>query len=506
MIVLPAAAVILAGMAQGGGGAWAHIRDVMLMKYLGNTVFVLVLTAAFALAFAVPAAWLVSVYEFPGRRLFEWLLILPLAMPAYVSAIAFSDLLGVAGPVQTSLRSLTGLSATQLWFPDISSRIGLGFVLASALFPYVYLTARAAFSAQSGPVLDAARSLGAKGLDLFWRAGLAPARAAIAAGLALTLMEAAADYGASEYFGILTLTTGIVRAWESFGEPATAARLSILLIALVIGLVVLERQSRKAPGQFQKIIRTRRHRLALRDGAFAALFCGALFVIAFVLPISRLIWRALNAGDVIAPLAEAARNSIILASIGALFALICALMITLARRRVPRLGETARSVATLSYAIPGAVLALGAIAIFGASGLLLAGPAAVLALAWVYACRFTASGTEPLIAALDRAPKSVSEAAASLGASPWRRAREIDVPLAFPGLIAGALILFVEAMKELPATQMLRPFGWDTLAVRAFAYASDERLGAAAAPCLLITACGLIPVYMLSRRLTEAVR
>tara|TARA_R110000850_G_scaffold62_7_gene305 strand:- start:4630 stop:6243 length:1614 start_codon:yes stop_codon:yes gene_type:complete len=507
VIAVPVAATLIAGLVFGGGETWNHIRDTLLAGYFLGTVGMLVLTGLLILALAVPAAWLVTMYHFPGRGLFEWLLILPLAAPGYVLAYAYGDLMGVGGPIQAALRNATGWSARDYWFPDIHSLPGLAFVLALTLYPYVYLTARAAFISQSVCSLEAARSLGASAARRFWTVALPAARPVIAAGLALSLMEAAADYGAAEYLGVPTLTYGIVRAWTSFGEPATAARLALVLLTLVLGLVLFERWSRGRRGTAQSSRRWRevsRTALSPLRAAAATTLCTAIFTTAFGLPVARLIWRSLEAREAVAPVGQALVNTLILAGSGAALAFVLALVIALSQRADGPLPRFARLSASSGYAIPGAVLAMGALVVLGLLPFTLTGGVALMALAWVYASRFTAAGAEPMVAALGRAPASLGQAAGSLGASPLRRARDVDLPIALSGATAGALILFVESLKELPATLMLRPFNWDTLSVRAHAYATDERLAAAALPALLITLAGLAPVIYLSWRLSRA--
>ncbi len=499
--------VLAAGILQGGGEAWTHISETLLVRYLSGTLAVLGLTGVLCLLFAVPSAWLVTMFRFPGRGLFEWLLILPLAAPGYVLAYAWADLSGVSGPIQATLRDMTGWSARDYWFPNVSSLPGLAFVLACTLYPYVYLTARAAFVSQSVCALEAARSLGAGPGRSFFSIALPAARPAIAAGLALALMEAAADYGAAEFLGVPTLTFGIVRAWKSFGEPAAAARLAVILIAVIGVLILTERWGRGRAGSQQSSTRWRDMPRIPLTGAKAwgaAAFCTGLFLFAFALPVGRLIWRSLEVGRGAAPVWDALANSVMLAGTGAVFAFVLALLIVLAARAGSPAALFARSSAVSGYAVPGAVLALGALAVIGLLPLTLSGGVALIALAWVYASRFTAAGTEPMAAALARAPASIGQAARSLGASPARRALAVDLPIALSGAAAAALILFVEALKELPATLMLRPFNWDTLSVRAFAYASDERLAAAALPSLLITLAGLGPVILLSWQLSRA--
>lgn len=507
IIAVPIFMVALSGLLNGGGTAWTHIRENLLLQYLGGTLSVLTLTGTLCLVFAVPTAWLVTMFRFPGRAVFEWLLILPLAAPGYVLAYAWSDLAGVGGPIQSALREATGWSARDYWFPDISSLPGLAFVLACTLYPYVYLTARSAFVSQSVCALEAARSLGAGPGRSFWAVALPAARPAIAAGLALALMEAAADYGASEYLGVPTLTYGVVRAWRSFGEPAAAARLAFVLIAVIAVLILTERRARGRAGSQHSSIRWRhvsRTRLTGLPALCASLSCLTLFLAAFGLPVGRLVWRSIETGPGAAPIWDALGNTIILAGAGALFAFVLALTIVLAARAKGPAAVFARAAAVAGYSIPGAVLALGALAIIALLPVTLSSGVALLALAWVYASRFTAAGTEPMAAALARAPASISNAARSLGASPARQAIAVDLPIALSGAAVAALILFVEALKELPATLMLRPFNWDTLSVRAYAYASDERLAAAALPSLLITLAGLGPVILLSWQLSRS--
>lgn len=507
VIALPVVIVLATGLSEGGGAAWTHIRETLLARYLGGTLSVLVLTGILCLLMAVPAAWIVTMFRFPGRGLFEWLLVLPLAAPGYVLAYAWSDLAGVGGPMQSTLRDATGWSARDYWFPDISSTPGLAFVLACSLYPYVYLTARSAFLSQSVCTLEAARSLGADPGRTFWSVALPAARPAIAAGLALALMEAASDYGAAEYLGVPTLTYGIVRAWKSFGEPAAAARIAFVLLAVVISLILIERRSRGRAGSQQSSTRWREiPRVTLRGPAAfgAAALCTSLFALAFVLPVGRLLWRSIEAGTRAAPISDALINSVLLAGAGAAFAFVLALIIALAIRARGPAAAFARIAASSGYAIPGAVLALGALAVISALPVTLSGPVALGALAWVYAVRFTAAGAEPMTAALARAPVSIGHAAESLGATPLRRTFSVDLPIAMSGAAVAALVLFVESLKELPATLMLRPFNWDTLAVRTHAYASDERLAAAALPALLITLAGLLPVILLSRQMSRA--
>ena len=507
IIGAPLVAALLTGLFAGGGEAWQHIVATGLLEYTTGTLATLALCGVLILLSAVPAAWLVTMYSFPGRGLFEWLLILPLAAPGYVLAFAYADLLNVAGPLQGALRDATGLGARDYWFADINSLPGLAFVLAGALYPYVYLTARAAFTTSSVCALDAARTLGARPRRVFLTVAIPAARPAIAAGLALALMEAAADFGAASFLGVQTLTVGLVKAWSSFGDAGAAARMALILLAIALLLQSIERIERGQAGseatskRWQAIDRKPLTGLA---GLAASGFCVTIFAWGFGVPILRLAWLAIETGMPAASVSDALINSVILALIAASIGFLAGLVIALGihtRRPGARL---ARVAAAGGYAVPGAVLALGGLIVLDQLGLGLVGPLGLVVLVWIYVSRFSAAGAQPMEAALARAPASMGQAARALGAGPLRRVREVELPVALSGALVGGLILFVEILKELPATLMLRPFNWDTLAVRAYAYASDERLAAAALPCLLITAAGLVPVIYLSRRLSHA--
>jgi len=505
IVGLPLISTVFIGVFAGGGPTWTHITETFFWTYLSGTLVVLFGMAVLCLGLGVPAAWLVTVYEFPGRTLFSWLLILPLAAPGYVLAFSYADLFGVVGPIQTAIRDATGLAARDYWFPDIRSRWGCAFVLGAALYPYVYLTARAAFTSQSVCILEAAQALGASPWRRFSAVALPTARPAIAAGLALALMEAAADYGAADFLGVQTLTVGVFRAWSSFSDPAAGARLALVLVALALTLLWIERTRRGEAGYQASSIRWRAiHRTPLTGARamLASAFCGLIFVWGFGAPVIRLIWLAVEARASTPPLLEPLLNSVFLASIGAGATFLIALAFAIGAHRHRPFGRLASWMSAGGYATPGAVLALGGIYALNVLPFTLTGIAALVVLVLVYISRFTAAGTGPLEAALERAPASVGAAARSLGASPMQRLIKVDIPLILPGAAAAGLILFVETLKELPATLMLRPFNLDTLAVRAYAYASDERLETAALPSLMIVICGLLPVVLLSWRLS----
>lgn len=462
-----------------------------------GTLLLILFGGGAAIALGAIAAWLVSACAFPGRGVFAWLLVLPLAAPSYVLAYAYA---GMTWAGSGSPFALTGVP-------------GAAFVYAVGLYPYVYLAASAAFAQQSSSAIEAARTLGAKPLAVFWRAALPLARPAIAAGGALALMEIAADYGAAHHFGLTTLSTAVFRAWYAHGEPQAALQIASALLAAALVFLWIERRARgraSYAGGATRAQAASRYRLAAVPALLATMFCAALVLFGAGLPLAWLARLALLHGsvnDVLGPLA----NSLTLAAGGAGVTLALATMIAAAARRAGALGRIGAYAAGLGYAAPGAVIALGALALFGLArdagwiGGLGAG-LALTALIWTYAARFAAAGVQPIDAGLARLSKGVDAAARTLGASAWRRLVRIDAPIAAPSLAAAALILFVEILKELPATLILRPFDFDTLAVRAYAYASDERLLQAAAPALLIFAAGLLPMLLLTRGVLRSAR
>lgn len=485
------AAPVVAVLAQGLAGS-APIDGVMWRSVRGTLALVIFAGAA-ATVLGAAAAWLVTLCEFPGRRAFEWLLVLPLAAPGYVLAYAYGALTGPGGPMPIGLGGL--------W--------GAGFVYALGFYPYVYLAARAAFVSQSVCALEAARSLGASPWRAFVRVAAPLAWPGVAAGAALACMEIAADYGAAAYFGADTVTTGVFRAWFARGEPQRALQLASWLLLAALALMLLERAARGRRGFAGGSARWRplpRARLSPVAAGAATLFAGALVTLGALLPLAWLLrlasFRPLTeVADIGGPLL----NTLLLAGAGATLTLLLAGAIAFAARRPEgRIGALA---ASIGYAAPGAVTALGAFTLFGIAREFgwIGGLSATLSLAallWVYASRFAAAGAQPIEAGLTRVTRSMGEAARTLGAAPSRQLLAIELPIAAPGAFAGALIVFVDILKELPATLVLRPFDFETLATRAHAYAADDRLTQAAAPALLITLAGLAPVIVLSRRLS----
>lgn len=498
---------------------WRHLAETQLSDILGNTIILLLGVGVGTVVLGTGTAWLVTMCRFPGVGILQWALLLPLVMPTYIIGYAYADLMAFAGPLQSGLRGATGWTRTDYWFPDLGSAAGVAFLFTLVLYPYVYLAARAAFLTQSQALLEASRILGNGPWRTFLRIGLPLARPAIAAGAALALLETLADFGTVQYYGVHTFTTAIYRTWYGMGNREGAAQISFVLIAIAIGLILLERHSRgRASFAIASNLRHRSEPAALPPGRAAAalLACALPVLLGFVLPTLHLAQLAVRSGSVVADhrfLGDAV-NSLILASLAALIIVGLALFLSYAGRLVRRraLNRTIEF-ASLGYAIPGAVIAVGVLlpltvadhgidflsrGLFGMpTGLLLSGTAFALLLA--YTVRFLAVGmanVAPGLAAIDPA---MDASARVLGAGPNQVLRYIHLPmLRAPALTAG-IVAFVEVLKELPATLLIRPFNFDTLAIGVFRFASDERLAQAAVGAIVIVLVSLVPVILLSR-------
>jgi iron(III) transport system permease protein len=521
LLALPVIAVVMS-LLGGATDTWAHLVETALPRYVLNTALLLALVACGVVSIGVVSAWLVTAYRFPGRELVEWALLLPLAMPAYVMAYAYTDWLQFTGAVQTTLRELTGWQARQYWFPDVRSLPGAAVVLSFALYPYVYLVARTAFHDLSRSAIEAGRLAGYGALGAFLRVAVPLARPAIAAGTALALMETLADFGTVSYFGIEVFTTGIFKAWLSMGDSVAAAQLSACLLAFVALLLTLERVNRgRAAYHGPTPRRARPHQLQGGRAILALLACAAPVVFGFALPallLGRLAW---DEKILVARLGMLMANSFSIAALTAIIAVGAALVLAYAARltRSP-LVAIANRVAGLGYAVPGAVIAVGVLVPLGRldnalagwleqgfglkPGLLLTGT--IAALVYAYLVRLLAVSLQTTDAGLAKITPNMEAAARSLGATPAAALARVHVPLLAPSLATAALLVFVDVLKELPATFALRPFNFDTLAVEAYNLAKDERLAEAAAPSLAIVAAGLLPVIYVSRRYFQATR
>jgi iron(III) transport system permease protein len=516
LLAVPVVSVALS-VFSGDSSVFLHLAETVLPEYIRNTLVLAALVVFGVLMVGVPAAWLTAACEFPGRRWLEAALVLPLAAPAYVLAYAYSDFLSSFGPVQAAWRSLTGAEIGDYWFPEIRSLPGAALMLVLVLYPYVYVLARARFLSESAAALDAARMLGRSAWNAFFTVSLPLARPALAAGAALALMETLADYGTVSYFGVPVFTTGIYRAWFGLQDPGAAAQLAAILVGFVALILLAERFARGG-ARFHETGRrdARPARLQLRGGkAAAAIFaCSVPPLLGFAVPAGVLLHLLLQTGAPERDFGAHLVHSLVLAGAAAVLATLVAFVLAFARKEGPRsVAGRAASLAGLGYAVPGAVIAVGVLVPFAAfdnlvdagarsalgvsTGLVLTG--SIAGLVFAYLVRYLAVAQQSVAAGLERITPSIGAAARLLGRGPWDVMRRVHLPLIAPSALTAALLVFVDVMKELPATLMLRPFNFDTLAIAAHNYAGDERLGQAAAPSLAIVAAGIIPCILLIR-------
>ena len=507
------------------GSIWRHLAATVLKDYIVNSFLLMLLVGIGVSVIGVGTAWLVSMCRFRGSRWLEWGLLLPLAAPAYLLAYAYTNMLDYFGPVQSGLRNIFGWTSVQdYWFPSIRSLWGAAVMLLLVLYPYVYLLARVAFLEQSVCTIEASRSLGCNPWRSFFTIALPLARPSIVAGLALALMETLNDLGTVEYFGINTFTTGIYRTWLGMGERAAAAQLAAFLMVFILILIVLERRSRSAAQYYESsgsIKRLTPFQLKSWRSFLALVACLLPVTLGFIIPagyLLQLTFKNLDSaldGD----FANLAQHSFILAGITASIAMLISLLMAYGQRLKPNwLMKTAVRIAAMGYAIPGSVIAVGVLipvagldkiidrwmqATFNIStGLLLSGT--IVSLIFAYLVRFLAVAFGSVESSLNKITPSLDDASRSLGYGSTSTLWKIHMPLMAGGLLTSAMLVFVDVMKELPATLVIRPFNFDTLGIRVYQYASDERLAEAAAPALAIVLVGIIPVIFLSWRIARS--
>ena len=513
LVGVPIATVLFAFFAP-PAPAWPHVRDTVLAGYAANTALLMGAVGALTAAIGVATAWTVATRDFPARRFLSWALVLPLAVPAYVVAYVYTDLLEYAGPVQTALRAAGGWQGEVL--PPIRSLGGAALMLSLVLYPYVYLLARAAFASQAGRLFEAARTLNAPPRSAFFGIALPAARPLVAGGVALAMMETAADYGVVEYFGVATFTTGIFRTWFALGDRGAALQLAAWLFVVVAVLVVAESYARRgaysnpvSAGVAAPLIRLTGARSLL-----TSIGTAAPLVFGFAIPVAVLIRHAAVVGD---PLFGAGFGEFVQASAsvsGMAAALAAALALLLAysgRLSRNRCTPLAIRTATLGYALPGAILAVGVLvpltgldrglarflqARFDVQvGLLLTG--SVAALVFAYLARFLTVAYNACQGGMEKIHRRLDDAARTLGATPLHTLRLVHVPLLRGAVASAMLLVFIDAMKELPATLILRPFNFETLATRVYRLASDERLPEASTAALAIVLVGVVPAIVL---------
>lgn len=515
---------VLAAALGGSGDTLSHLMETVLGRYTAATIYLVLLVGFGTFAIGVGAAWLVTMTEFPGRRWLEIALVIPLAFPAYVLAYAYTDVLDHPGIVQTTLRDLTGWGPREYWFPEVRSLGGAAAMLTLVLYPYVYLLARAAFISQSATTFLAARALGRTPLSAFFWVSLPMARPAIASGVLLAAMETIADFGTVSFFGVQTFATGIYTSWFSMADRAAAAQLSLGLLSFALLLALLERFSR-GRARYDTRAQAAMARIELSGvrkwSAFA--LCLIPVLLGVVVPVVALSFMAVGSEQNLLSRRYVGfiSNSLTLATVAAVVTVLAALILGSANRLVPGRGSaTALYVARLGYAVPGGVIAVGLLVPFAAfdnaldgfmrqtfdvsTGLLFTG--SIWLLVTAYMIRFLAAAIGAYEGGIASVSPNIDAASRVLGQGGWKMLRRVHVPVLRPSLLTAALIVFVDVMKELPATLIMRPFNYDTLAVQAYRLASDERLEGAAVPSLVIAAIGLLPVILLCLRIGKSQR
>lgn len=499
---------------------WPHLLETVLPGYVATTLQLMAGVALGTVLIGVGTAWLVTMCAFPGRRILEWALVLPLAMPAYVVAYVYTDILEFAGPVQRSLRLLFGWqSPRDYWFPEIRSLGGAILVMTMTLYPYVYLLARSAFLEQATGVVEAARTLGCNAWAAFRRVSIPMARPSIVVGVALALMETLNDFGTVDYFAVKTLTAGIFNVWLVMNNTGGGAQIAVVMLVFVVLLLVAERSARRKRGYHNTTQRSRvapAYPLDRGRAGLAVTACTLPILLGFIVPGGLLIAYAADSytESLTNRFPEAALNSLTLAALAALSAVAVGLFLAYAVRL--RRSDTLRGLArfaSLGYAVPGAVLAIGILSPFGAfdnaidaiarsafglsTGLILSGT--IAALLFAYVVRFLALSYGTIEAGLGRVTPHIEDAARTLNHGPARALFRVNLPIIRNSLLTAGLVIFVDSMKELPATLLLRPFNFDTLATYVYQFASNELLEKCAPGALTIVAAGVLPVILLTR-------
>lgn len=521
LCLLPIVAVFMAAL-TGTTDTLQHLAGTVLLRYTFTTLWLVIIVIVGTSIIGTGAAWLVTMTRFPGRGVLEIMLALPFAFPAYVMGYAYTDFLDHPGAVQTFLRSVTGWGPRDYWFPEIRSVGGAGLMFVFVLYPYVYLLARSAFLRESATANLAARSLGRSASSAFWRVSLPIARPAIAGGVLLAVMETIADFGTVSYFGIQTFATGIYTSWFSFADRGGAAQLAFCLLLFALFVAMLEQRQRGAArnhGAGMRDRKTRQVKLTGWHAVMAFLFCAVPVFFGFVLPIVLLATMSieseqqLSSGRYLGYIS----NSLILASTAAICTVFLAVVVASYKRFRPgRLARSLSNIARLGYAVPGGVIAVGLLVPFAAldngidaiaekyfslsTGLIFTGTITVLIIAYIV--RFIASALNTYESGLATLNNNLESVSRTLGTNSAGILMRVHLPVLKTSVFTALLIVFVDVMKELPATLIMRPFNFDTLAVQAHRLASDERLAGAAVPSLVIVLIGLLPVILLCRQLS----
>jgi len=524
LLVTPIFALIMSAFSVDESGSFEHLINTVLLDYTLTTLVVIAGVLLLSLCFALPSAWFIACCDFPSRTLLQWALMLPLALPPYIIAIVYTDLLDFSGPVQQFLRSLMHWqSASDYYFPDIRTINGAIVILALALYPYLYLLLRGAFLGQSGGLFQAARTLGLSPIQAFKRVSLPLSRSAMAVGLSLIAMETLGDFATVNYFAVNTLTTAVYDTWLELGSLTTAAKISAMMLLALVILITLENHSRRKQKSYQRSGATHTELRFLLTGwrKYAVLtFLWGLLIFAFILPLTVLIWYALGYFEesLNNQLWQYMLNSVWLAVIVASLALVIALIVNFYQRLSPGLlAKLSIRLSSLGYAVPGTVVAIGVLIPFSSLdlwvnrqlvefgfsrvGLIFSGSLFILIVG--YLVRFSAIAVGSIDSSLAQVSPTLDLAARSLGSSAGKTIRRVNIPLIKKGMLTAFILVFIEAMKELPTALLLRPFNFETLATYVYQFVSDEMIEYAALPALVIVVMGLVPFIVVNRLLEK---
>jgi len=511
LLVASPVLTLIPELAGRGGEVWHHIRQNLVPGYVTNTLWLMLGVGLLTFVVGTGTAWLVTMYKFPGSGFFEWAMILPLAIPVYINGFAWAGLLSWTSPVYVWLRETFGINTGPFLFFEILSLEGAIFILAATLYPYVFLISRTWFLGQSMTFTEVSASLGRGTLATFFFVVLPLARPALVAGVSLVLMEVLNEYGLMRYYSVETFTTGIFTAWFAFSDQNAAMRLSASLLVFVFALIFLERYQRRSMLYHQVGANFVPHKIGNLIGAKAIasfMACSVPLMVGFVLPLTMLIyWSVSTIGQEFnRAFLVLLKNSFLLAATAALVVVSIALVVAVAVRFKPLKGtRLLAKISTLGYAVPGAVVAIGLITVFV---WIQAGLAPVLrvlilgtwaSLIYAYSVRFMAVAFNGIDSALSNISTTIDESSRSLGKSFWHTFKEVLLPLLKRPIGVGMLLVFIDVVKELPITLILRPFNFDTLAIRAFEFASDERIAEAAPYALVVVLVGMIPVWFLHK-------
>ncbi|MEL0628123.1 iron ABC transporter permease [Psychromonas aquatilis] len=525
-LLSPIIAIFISAFNIDENGSFTHLLDTVLFTYISNSVLVIITVVAISILFALPSAWLVACCEFPGRKKLQWVLMLPLAMPPYIVAIVYTDLLDFAGPVQLFLRSFFGWqSVNDYYFPDIRTLFGASVILALSLFPYLYLLLRSAFLTQSAGLFQAARTLGLPPTKAFFRVSLPLSRSAMAVGISLIAMETLGDFATVNYFAVHTLTTAIYDTWLELGSLTTAAKISSVMLLVLVGLISLENYSRRKQRVYQRNNSGQvdlRFVLAGWRKWGTLIFIWTLLSLSLFIPISTLVYYAVYyfKASLNEELFDYTLNSLWLAFLVAFLALFVALIVNFYQRLTPGLAaKSSIRLSSLGYAVPGTVVAIGVLIPLtnldhllndlllsldlSPVGLVFSGSLIILVLG--YLVRFTAIAVGSVDSSLVQVAPSLDLASRTLGNGAVKTLWRVNMPLIRKGMLTAFILVFIEAMKELPAALLLRPFNFETLATYVYQFVSDEMIEYAALPALLIIVLGLIPFIIVNNLLEKKV-